>query len=788
MEDDNKQPHKRQESVGSLPHKAASQHDTTRSGGEGAIKSIVNKAVVIGTAKNSSSTCPAWRTSSAWALLLLVGGTLLFLATAVVATAAVASSSPSASTPSVITLHVLERIRSRLGFAWAQSPSQQQEVQEEEKEDKHKHEHEREQEHDQRQDEAALPSSAFATTTPRRIGQGAGESHQYAIVIDGGSTGSRMFVYRFFYPGHGAKREIDCLSNKKVIPGLSALDGRPEQAAEYMRPLFEHAATVVPETYQRETLVFIQATAGMRLLSEESQEAIYDGLYMDLTQNKGRKEEGEGEFLFPFRLYRKNIGTLSGRLEGFYAALSVNYLTGRIDTHLERERSSEEPREEAEEVEVTVEASSASSRKGGATQTLVGALDLGGSSTQIVFQHMEDSGAALDQSDFWVQSYLAYGVDTIRYRLWSHLTRHLAPMDPAVVAGAAVENPCAFSGHEEWFKGHRLVGTGEAGLCGKEIRRMLWDEEHERCTPHAPCGLDGVRHPPLTGQFLAMSVFFFALDCMKQLGPFDLPHWPSPSIDEIETAASKFCAQAWGSLNTSSTNHAFTRDDLLPYRCAEVVYIHTLLKHGYGFPGDSRDVTFVLDIEGMEVEWTLGFALSEVPLDQEEVEKGTAATLPHHHVYLDEADREEEKEHAVVEERRRREGEGGKEGRHVKAAVVAESEAEARDKQQEHGGAGGSKLAQGEPPRWGNGWQSLNFDLSEVHRLASAWQQQARGGGGTAGGITWTWWDLGVCALTTAGASVLVALVLVFLRGDREWLLSSPMPSPPGSPKQELKR
>jgi hypothetical protein len=44
----------------------------------------------------------------------------------------------------------------------------------------------------------------------------------------------------------------------------------------------------------------------------------------------------------------------------------------------------------------------------------------------------------------------------------------------------------------------------------------------------------------------------------------------------------------------------------------EVVYIHTLLKHGYGFPGDSRNITFVLNIEGMEVEWTLGFALAEV--------------------------------------------------------------------------------------------------------------------------------------------------------------------------------
>lgn len=127
----------------------------------------------------------------------------------------------------------------------------------------------------------------------------------------------------------------------------------------------------------------------------------------------------------------------------------------------------------------------------------------------------------LDESDFWVQSYLAYGVDTIRYRLWSHLTRHVPP-DGA----STVENPCGFLGHEENFKGHRLIGTGASEECGKQIRQMLWDEEHENCSSDTPCGLDGIRHPPLTGKFLAMSVFFFALDCMKQLGPIELPHWP----------------------------------------------------------------------------------------------------------------------------------------------------------------------------------------------------------------------------------------------------------------------
>ena len=727
----------------------------------------------------------------AWPLLLVTCCAMSICLPRGLAAAAVGSSSSSSS--SIISLHVLDRIRNQLGLAWAPppnnynahhpQPSQQDAMQPQAFEGSPEQIHHLEwgaggvtsQE---------LPASPGNIGMREGTGKGVEESHQYAVVIDGGSTGSRMFVYRFFYPGRGAKREIECIASKKVTPGLSAFDGRPEEASEYMRPLFEHAAGVIPGVYQSETLVFLQATAGMRLLSEASQESIYDHIYMDLAHPEGEK------LPFPFRLYRRNVGTLSGRLEGFYAALSVNYLTGRIDTHLERESvgateggdaedtggGSLAPTE-GEDVGGSIRGSSASrGTRRGPTQTLVGALDLGGSSTQIVFQHMEDTGGALDESDFWVQSYLAYGVDTIRYRLWSFLTRHVAPMDPALVAGTAVENPCAFAGHEEWFKGHRLVGTGQANLCGKEIRRMLWDEEHEKCTPLQPCGLDGIEHPPLTGQFLAMSVFFFALDCMKQLGPSDLPHWPSPSIDEIEKAAARFCAQSWSSLNTTATNHAFTRDDLLPYRCAEVVYIHTLLKHGYGFPGDSRDVTFVLDIEGMEVEWTLGFALSEVPLDQEEAELGTAATPVHHHVYLDEADKEEEQEQAAVEARRRRRVGDGRTGVKSVKMDLPEEQPELRGCEDMEGRGQG---VQGEPPRWESGWQSLTFNLSELHRLARAWHPQV--GGGLVSG-TWSWVEIGACMVSSVGICLAIALVLVYVRGDRDWSLCSPKSTPPASP------
>lgn len=44
-----------------------------------------------------------------------------------------------------------------------------------------------------------------------------------------------------------------------------------------------------------------------------------------------------------------------------------------------------------------------------------------------------------------------------------------------------------------------------------------------------------------------------------------------------------------------------TSDDGLPHRCVEVVYMTTLLRDGYGFPENQRNVTYALEADGMEV-------------------------------------------------------------------------------------------------------------------------------------------------------------------------------------------
>lgn len=51
--------------------------------------------------------------------------------------------------------------------------------------------------------------------------------------------------------------------------------------------------------------------------------------------------------------------------------------------------------------------------------------------------------------------------------------------------------------------------------------------------------------PALSGDFLAMSVFFYATDCLRKLGPAALPAWPRPTLAELREAAGDFCAMGW---------------------------------------------------------------------------------------------------------------------------------------------------------------------------------------------------------------------------------------------------
>jgi len=164
---------------------------------------------------------------------------------------------------------------------------------------------------------------------------------QYALMIDAGSTGSRIHVYRFNYCNLSPTLEDEIF--KEIKPGLSAFPDDPKEAADSLEPLLQLAMNKIPKELHDCTPIAVKATAGLRLLGEEKSNII-----LKAVEDKIRKE-------YPFNLPKENgVIVMEGTDEGVYAWITVNFLLNKI--------GSEEKLD------------------------TVAVMDLGGGSTQIVFE------------------------------------------------------------------------------------------------------------------------------------------------------------------------------------------------------------------------------------------------------------------------------------------------------------------------------------------------------------------------------------------------------------------
>jgi hypothetical protein len=166
----------------------------------------------------------------------------------------------------------------------------------------------------------------------------------YVIMIDAGSSGSRVYVYQYKLPFsiddktneviyatdisadvlHVAVAE-DANHNpivRKQEPGLSSFHNNPNDAFSSIEPLLHFAAQNIPEPLHSKTPIYIMATAGLRLISEESRDLILDNLRQGL-----RRWSQRGKFLFQ---RDDQADLITGELEGLYGWIALNYIYNRF--------------------------------------------------------------------------------------------------------------------------------------------------------------------------------------------------------------------------------------------------------------------------------------------------------------------------------------------------------------------------------------------------------------------------------------------------------------------------
>lgn len=112
------------------------------------------------------------------------------------------------------------------------------------------------------------------------------EEVKYAVMIDAGSSGSRVYIYQ--WPTSDADtiyRDIRSVTNAagdpqvlKIEPGLSSYRDHPQAAVDAFRPLISFASKNIPREKHHETPLYVLATAGMRMLREADRKQIFESV------------------------------------------------------------------------------------------------------------------------------------------------------------------------------------------------------------------------------------------------------------------------------------------------------------------------------------------------------------------------------------------------------------------------------------------------------------------------------------------------------------------------------
>ncbi|KAJ4331187.1 Golgi apyrase [Didymella glomerata] len=470
---------------------------------------------------------------------------------------------------------------------------------------------------------------------------------RHGVVLDAGSSGTRVHVYRWLNSDAARKGasdqqlhalpviETDKKWTKKIHPGISTFGDHPHDVGpDHLDKLLSHALKHIPQDDVANTPLFLLATAGMRILPAAQRKEVLKEVCDYAHKNT--------QFQLPD--CDVHVQVIPGETEGLYGWIAANYLLGGFDKPQNHDHG-----------------------KGHSTY---GFLDMGGASAQIAFapnateaeKHANDltlmrlrtvDGTPLEYKVF-VTTWLGFGVNQARQRYVKALLDSTSSgelPDPCLPAGLEVgvtkegkfleldsdddddddnEKPAA-----------KLHGTGKFQECLHQTFPLL--EKEKECLDE-PCLLNGQHVPAIdfdVNHFVGVSEYWHTTHEI-----FENKH-KSKAYDfkTYQERVSDFCNQDWKHIQKGIDKGKWGKkvdEEKAREVCFKASWIINMLHDGIGvprvgiepLPSDSTNTTkAVLDsakekgfldpfqavnkINDVEVSWTLGkmvlYAASEIP-------------------------------------------------------------------------------------------------------------------------------------------------------------------------------
>ncbi|KAK1635268.1 GDA1/CD39 family protein [Colletotrichum phormii] len=464
-----------------------------------------------------------------------------------------------------------------------------------------------------------------------------GKKWRYGIIFDAGSSGTRLYVYKWKDHAkaikHATVEELHSLpkiklqTSEKIRPGVSSFAEKPEEIGHgHLESLIKLALKEVPDKKVADTPVYLMATAGMRLLPDHQQKALLRNMCSYLQQNT--------KFSLPD--CNTNIQVISGETEGLYGWLATNYLLGGFD-HPDKHTH-------------------------GQGHHTYGFLDMGGASAQIAFapnsteaeRHAEDlklvrlrtlDGSTIEHRVF-TATWLGYGANQARERYIDKLKEQygkpndLELPDPCLPAGLRTSVKGDPVEAESVGKELSLLGTGRFDECLRQTEPLLGKDTP--CTDE-PCLLNGQHVPNIdfdVNHFVGVSEFWHTTH-----GVFGKGHKTAYDLATYQKNVVDFCTQNWVDIESSidaRKKSSAQKAKNAQEACFKASWLINVLYEGIGIPRpglehtpqpglnvtkgtleDAKEKGFVdpfqpvNEIDGVEVSWTLGkmvlYAAGQVP-------------------------------------------------------------------------------------------------------------------------------------------------------------------------------
>lgn len=366
------------------------------------------------------------------------------------------------------------------------------------------------------------------------------EYPQHLIVVDAGSSGTRLHIFRYLSDDNKTAidhQQITELFKDKTTPGISSFVHNLSALESNLSPLFDAAkAKLKEESVDIKTVpLFFYSTAGMRLLAAHEQQSIYHEVHKTLNK---------------YEFDVKEIKTIEGKMEGVYAWLTVNYLSQSFNQ-----------------------------------QKTTGILEMGGASTQIAFEKI-DEGTESPCQDIETTSCL-------------HINGKMHQVFSVSFLGLGQNTALKFINTMQnadvcYPKGYPNIQNTKGfdfDQCANLYQHML----------DATSVKSVVQSHAKNMNFFALSSFVYATDFFQVPQPI--------KKDEFKNAIKEKCAADWNTLQTACEQDITCKENFSQYLhtyCALGVYFNTLIYEPYYKINDQDYLQSQMTIHGVEPDWPLG--------------------------------------------------------------------------------------------------------------------------------------------------------------------------------------